>query len=177
LLAQQQAQKHGCDQVVWLDAVTRQKVEELGGMNIFFVYRNGADVTLVTPELSGTLLAGITRDSLLTLARGRGYRVEERSITIDEWQRDLHDGRMTEVFACGTAAVITSVGTVKSERGTWPVSGGQAGPIAGELRSALLDIQYGRAPDLYGWMHRVCSAQEIAGDGYGAPRSSHASSA
>ncbi len=166
LLAQQQAQSHGCDQVVWLDAIERRRVEELGGMNIFFVYRRGGDVTLVTPELSGTLLAGITRDSLLTLARDRGYTVEERVVTLDDWERDLQSGQMTEVFACGTAAAITPVGTVKSDRGTWTVSGGQTGPVAAELRRALLDIQYGRAPDRYGWMHRVCDASEApdAGD-------------
>ena len=162
LLAQQQAQSHGCDQVVWLDAIERRRVEELGGMNIFFVYRRGSDVTLVTPELSGTLLAGITRDSLLTLARDRGYEVEERVVTLDDWERDLKSGEMTEVFACGTAAVITPVGTVKSDRGTWVVSEGQTGPIALELRQALLDIQYGRAADRYGWMHRVCDASDTS---------------
>jgi branched-chain amino acid aminotransferase len=160
LLAQQQAQSHGCDQVVWLDAIERRRVEELGGMNIFFVYRRGADVTIVTPELSGTLLAGITRDSLLTLARDRGYAVEERVVTLDDWERDLQSGDMTEVFACGTAAAITPVGTVKSDRGTWTISQGQTGPIAAEFRRALLDIQYGRAPDRYGWMHRVCDAPD-----------------
>jgi branched-chain amino acid aminotransferase len=173
LLAQQQAQEHGCDQVVWLDAIRRERVEELGGMNIFFVYGEGEQVTLVTPELSGTLLAGVTRDSLLSLAQNRGYTVEERNLTLAEWERDLKDGRMTEVFACGTAAVITSVGTVKSERGTWVVSGGQPGPIATELRKTLLDIQYGRTKDTYGWMHRVCGAGP-ASQSYEPPRS-HAS--
>lgn len=173
LLAQQQAQSHGCDQVVWLDAIERKRIEELGGMNIFFVYGRGPDATLVTPELSGTLLAGVTRDSLLTLAKSRGYGVAERTITLDEWEADLKSGRMTEVFACGTAAVITSVGTVKSERGTWVIGGGQPGPIATDLRKALLDIQYGRAADPHGWMHRVCDAAEtVEASG---PASSHAS--
>jgi branched-chain amino acid aminotransferase len=175
LLAQQQAQSHGCDQVVWLDAVERRRVEELGGMNIFFVYRTGNDVTLVTPELSGTLLAGVTRDSLLKLARDSGYQVEERTITVDDWERDLRAGRMTEVFACGTAAVITPVGTVKSERGTWALPQGQTGSIAASLRKALLDIQYGRAKDRYGWMHRVCDAERASLAQ--APARPHASSA
>ena len=113
LLAQAQAAENGCDQVVWLDAVERRFVEEMGGMNLFFVYGSGGTARLVTPELSGSLLPGITRDSLLHLAIDAGFSVEERKIDIDEWQKKAAVGEITEVFACGTAAVITPVAQVK----------------------------------------------------------------
>jgi branched-chain amino acid aminotransferase len=156
LLAQQQAAEKGCDQVVWLDACSRSIVEEMGGMNLFFVYREGDRTTLVTPELTGTLLAGVTRDSLLTLGRDLGYDTAERRVTVDDWRSGLASGRITEVFACGTAAVITPVGTLKSREGELLINDGQMGPIAGRLREALLDIQYGRTPDRHGWLHEVC---------------------
>ena len=113
LLAQAQAAENGCDQVVWLDAVERRFVEEMGGMNLFFVFGSGGSARLVTPELSGSLLPGITRDSLLQLAIDAGFSVEERKIDIDEWQKKAAAGEITEVFACGTAAVITPCRTVK----------------------------------------------------------------
>lgn len=156
LVAQAAAKEAGCDQVVWLDALERRYVEEMGGMNIFFVFEEGGRKTLVTPDLeTGTLLPGITRDSLLRLARDSGFEAKERRISIEEWQDSLLSGRMTEVFACGTAAVITPIGTIKSKMGTWTVNNGEMGPVAVQLRKALLDIQYGRAEDRYGWMHRV----------------------
>src|SRR6202040_1109335 len=113
LLAQAQAAEHGCDQVVWLDAVERRFVEEMGGMNLFFVLGSGGTARLVTPELSGSLLPGITRDSLLQLAIDAGYSVEERKIDIDEWQKKAAAGEITEGFACGTAAVITPLSQVR----------------------------------------------------------------
>src|SRR5690242_17393957 len=106
LLAQEQAAEAGCDQVVWLDAMEKRYVEEMGGMNLFFVLGSGDDAELVTPELTGTLLPGITRDSLITLARDLGYRVTERRFSVDEWRAGVAAGTVTETFACGTAAVI-----------------------------------------------------------------------
>ena len=157
LAAQQQAKDRGCDQEVWLDAVERQYVEEMGGMNLVFVYGTPDDeVTLVTPELTGTLLPGITRDSLLGLGRELGYKVEERRVSTEEWRRAAAEGRMTEVFACGTAAVITPVTTVKSSKDSFQIGDGEPGPVTIRLRQAMLDIQHGLAPDTYGWMHRVC---------------------
>ena len=152
LVAQQEAAAHGCDQVVFLDAVERRWLEELGGMNIFLVLDDG---TLVTPELSGTILEGITRDSVITLAREQGHRVEQRRVDVDEWRKGAVDGSVVEVFACGTAAVITPIGALR-----WPgdevVAGsGEPGPVTMALRSALLDVQYGRADDPHGWMHHV----------------------
>jgi branched-chain amino acid aminotransferase len=155
LLAQEQAIAAGCDQVVWLDALEKRWVEEMGGMNLFFVLGSGPDAELVTPELTGTLLPGITRDSLITLARERGHRVTERRFSVDEWRAGVADGSVTETFACGTAAVITPVGEVKARTGDFTVGDGTPGPIAMGLRDALLDIQHGRVPDTHGWLHKV----------------------
>jgi branched-chain amino acid aminotransferase len=156
LVAQQKAIDAGCQQVIWLDAVQHEQVEEMGGMNLFFVYQNGGRVKLVTPSLTGTLLAGITRDSILTLAADLGYETEERVVTKTDWGRDLASGAMTEVFACGTAAVITPVGSVKFDGGQWTIHGGEPGPVSGRIRESLLSIQHGLSPDSHGWMHRVC---------------------
>jgi branched-chain amino acid aminotransferase len=101
------------------------------------------------------LLPGITRDSLLTIAKDLGYGTEEATIGIDDWERDLKSGILTEVFACGTAAVITPVGEVKFDGGGWLVNNGETGPVAQRLREALLAVQHGTAPDVHGFMHRV----------------------
>ncbi len=152
LLAQRQAAEKGCDQVVWLDAVERRWVEEMGGMNLFFVF---ADGRLLTPALTGTLLPGVVRDSLLQIAPELGLRVEEGRISTDEWQAGCEDGSLTEVFACGTAAVIAPVGAVRSTTAEWTVGDGAPGEVTLRLRSALLDLQYGRRDDPYGWMRRI----------------------
>ncbi|MEU3450532.1 branched-chain amino acid aminotransferase [Streptomyces thermolilacinus] len=151
LLAQAEAAEKGCDQVVWLDALEHKWVEEMGGMNLYFVYGN----KIVTPELTGSLLAGITRDSLLQVARDLGYESEEGRISTEQWRRDTENGTLTEVFACGTAAVITPVGTVKSAGGEWTQGDGQPGEVTLRLRRALLDIQTGAAEDTHGWTHQV----------------------
>ncbi|MFI8929795.1 branched-chain amino acid aminotransferase [Streptomyces sp. NPDC053474] len=151
LLAQAEAAEKGCDQVAYLDAVEHKWVEELGGMNLYFVYGD----KIVTPSLSGSILEGITRDSLLSVARDLGYTSEEARVSIDQWQADTENGTLTEVFACGTAAVITPVGTVKSRRGEWEQSGGRPGEVTMKLREALLDIQRGVREDQHGWMHRL----------------------
>ena len=155
LLAQEQAIAAGCDQVVWLDATEKRYVEEMGGMNLFFVRGRGADAELVTPELTGTLLPGITRDSLITVARELGHTVTERRISVDEWRRGVADGEITETFACGTAAVITPVGQVRGRTGDFSVGDGTPGPLTMALREHLLDIQHGRVSDPRGWLHQV----------------------
>jgi branched-chain amino acid aminotransferase len=155
LVAQAQAAEQGCDQVVWLDAVERRWVEEMGGMNLFFVFGSGADARVVTPELSGSLLAGVTRDSLLALASSLGYQVEERRISTEEWEKKAESGELTEVFACGTAAVITPVGSVKHAEGEYTISGGATGEVSMRLRDALTAIQRGTAPDPHGWMTQL----------------------
>ncbi|MEV0648444.1 branched-chain amino acid aminotransferase [Phytomonospora sp. NPDC050363] len=152
LLPQAEAIERGCEQVVFLDAVHRKYVDELGGMNVFYVY--DAERTIVTPEL-GTILPGITRDAIATLARDLGYTFVERAYSIDEWRADAADGSLTEVFACGTAAVITPIGVAKGHSGDIEVGGGKAGELTMKLRQALLDIQHGIAPDKHGWITRV----------------------
>ncbi|MBG6223133.1 MULTISPECIES: branched-chain amino acid aminotransferase [unclassified Janthinobacterium] len=156
LMAQSQAQEKGCDQVVWLDAVQREFIEEMGGMNLFFVYQDGEKVTVVTPELTGTLLPGITRRSLLEMAKDLGYATEERKLSVQQWRDDIASGRMTEVFACGTAAVITPVGVAKAKGFEMTINNNENGAVTLALREALLGLQHGTAPDTHGWMHKVC---------------------
>ncbi|HET9501630.1 MAG TPA: branched-chain amino acid aminotransferase [Marmoricola sp.] len=150
LVAQQEATRHGCDQVVFLDARDGKYVEELGGMNMYFVH---ADGHVVTPE-TGTILEGITRSAIIQLAEKKGHQVEERKFAIDEWREGVASGEITEVFACGTAAVVTPVGDLKWDGGETPAASA-AGPLTMEIRKDLVDIQYGRADDTFGWMHRV----------------------
>jgi branched-chain amino acid aminotransferase len=152
LLPQAQAVEHGCDQALFLDAVERRYVDELSGMNVFFVYGDG---TLVTPPLTGSILPGITRDSVITLARDNGLTVVERPYSFDEWRADAASGELREAFACGTAAVITPIGTVRWPDGEFAVGGGESGRVTMDLRQQLVDIQRGRAEDRYGWVHRV----------------------
>jgi branched-chain amino acid aminotransferase len=149
MLAQAEAAEQGCDQVVWLDSVEHRYVEEMGGMNLFFVMDDGR---LITSELTGTLLPGVTRDSILTLGREMGMDVQERRVSTEEWEAGAADGSISEVFACGTAAVITPVGEVKHALGSFRVADGQSGQVTMKLRDTLLGIQEGTAPDPYGWM-------------------------
>jgi branched-chain amino acid aminotransferase len=151
LRAQAEAIDHGCDQVVFLDAVERRYIEELGGMNIFFVFDDGS---LATPPL-GTILPGITRDSIIALARDSGTPVREEAYTIDQWRKDSASGKLKEAFACGTAAVISPIGKVCSASGDFLTSGGAAGPVAMGLRKQLNDIQYGRVADPHNWIRAV----------------------
>jgi branched-chain amino acid aminotransferase len=151
-VAQAHATAQGCDQVVWLDAAEHRWVEEMGGMNLYFVYGSGAGARIVTPALTGTLLPGVTRDSLLSLAADLGYAVEEGKVSTEEWQEGNASGAITEVFACGTAAVITPVGSVKSAGAEWTVGDGSPGPISMQLREQLTGIQTGKLPDTHGWM-------------------------
>ncbi|WP_245601856.1 branched-chain amino acid aminotransferase [Hamadaea tsunoensis] len=156
LLAQRQAHEAGCAQVVWLDAAEHRYVEEMGGMNLFFVRGSGSSATLVTPQLTGTLLPGNTRSSLLTIAGLEGHAVSEERITVDQWRAECAAGTITEVFACGTAAVVTPVGAVRDRDGDFAIGDGAMGPITKKLRTALLDIQHGRRPDPDNWLHPIC---------------------
>ena len=155
LLAQAQAAEQGCDQVVWLDAIEHRYVEEMGGMNLFFVFGSGGSARLVTPELSGSLLPGITRLSLLQLATDAGFTVEERKIDVDEWQKKAAAGEITEVFACGTAAVLTPVSHVKHADGEFTIADGEPGEVTMALRDTLTGIQRGTFADTHGWMTRL----------------------
>jgi branched-chain amino acid aminotransferase len=155
LVAQAYAAQQGCDQVVWLDAIEHRWVEEMGGMNLYFVYGSGPTARIVTPSLTGTLLPGVTRDSLLHVAAELGYSAEEGKISTDEWREGNASGALTEVFACGTAAVITPVGSVKAQSGEWTVGDGTPGPVTMQLREQLLGLQTGTLPDRHGWMYRL----------------------
>lgn len=152
LIAQSEASDNGCDQVVFLDAAEHKWVEELGGMNLFFLFDDGR---LLTPPTSGTILEGITRDSILTLARDQGLVVEEKPYSIDQWRDDAQSGALTECFACGTAAVVTGIGKLSDKDGSFQIGAGGQGQMTQLLRSRLVDIQRGIAPDPYGWVQRV----------------------
>ncbi|OYW30469.1 MAG: branched chain amino acid aminotransferase [Caulobacter sp. 12-67-6] len=152
LLAQSEAIAHGCDQVVFLDAVERRWVEELGGMNVFFRMDDGS---LQTPPLGGTILPGITRNSIITLARDQGITVREEPYSLDQWRADAASGRLREVFACGTAAVLTGIGTVRTASGDFTIGNGAEGETTEQLRNALIGIQRGRTADPYGWVRPV----------------------
>jgi branched-chain amino acid aminotransferase len=154
-IAQRQAVANDCDEVVWLDAQERRYIEEAGGSNLFFVESSAQGPRLRTPPLSGTLLAGFTRDSILRLAQWLGYPVSEEPLTLDEWEQGCRDGRITETFACGTARGIVPVGHVVSAQREWPVGDGTAGPVTSRLREAMLDIHHGQTPDEFGWMQLV----------------------
>jgi branched-chain amino acid aminotransferase len=141
----------GYSQVLWLDGVERRYVEEVGAMNIAFAYGKH----IVTPELSGTILPGVTRNSLLKLAPDLGYTVEEGRLDINDIIRDLDAGKITEAFGMGTAAVIAPVGKFGYKGKDYVVNGGNVGPIAKHLFKTLTDIQYGRIADPYGWTHTI----------------------
>lgn len=155
LLAQAQAAEKGCDQVVWLDAIEHKYIEEMGGMNLAFIYGEEGNQALVTPELSGSLLPGITRKSLLQVAQDMGLKVEERRITAQQWRDDVASGAMTEAFACGTAAVITPVGHVRGDDVDFKVNGNEAGKTTMALRERLTGIQRGCVEDNHGWLHTL----------------------
>lgn len=156
LLPTRIAQQNGCAQVLFTDARTEDTIDELGGMNLFLVHRDGK---LITPALNGNILDGVTRRSLIELAKDRGLEVEERALTVSEWRDGVVDGSITEAFACGTAAVITPIGALKGEQGTIVDFGDKApGEITMSLRQELTGIQYGTAEDRHGWLHRLVAA-------------------
>ncbi|TPE60607.1 branched-chain amino acid aminotransferase [Sandaracinobacter neustonicus] len=152
LVAQAEAIAQGCDQVIFLDAAEHRWIEELGGMNIFFVFDDG---TIVTPPLGGTILPGITRNSLIALAREQGLSVVERPYSLDEWRADAASGRLTEAFACGTAAVVASIGEVVAASGSFSIAGAAAGQVTTKLKTLLTGLQRGEPGDPAGWVRAV----------------------
>lgn len=152
LVAQAEAYAKGCDQVVFLDAAEHKWVEELGGMNVFFVMDDGS---IMTPPLGGTILPGITRKSLIALAREEGITVNEKPYSFDEWKADAQSGKLKEAFACGTAAVVAAIGTVKYPDGEFQIGGGETGLVTTRLRDALVGIQRGQSNDRHGWIHII----------------------
>jgi branched-chain amino acid aminotransferase len=152
LLPQQEAYENGCPQVLFLDSQEGKYIEELGGMNVFLVLKDG---TLVTPELTGSILEGVTRMSIIQLARDRGHQVQERKITVQEWREGIASGDITEAFACGTAAVVTPIAALKGRGFIAGDEHAPAGKLTMSLRQELTDIQSGRAPDRHGWLQRL----------------------
>ena len=152
LVAQAEAIRQGHDQVVFLDAAERRYVEELGGMNIFFVFDDGS---LLTPPLGGTILPGITRDSIIQLARDAGLEVREELYTIDQWRADAASGKLTEAFACGTAAVVTPIGKVAGPGYDFTIGSGGMGQTTARILRNLTDIQRGRIADPHNWVDRI----------------------
>jgi branched-chain amino acid aminotransferase len=148
ILATEEARQQGFQQVLWLDATERRLVEEVGGMNIAFVY-DGKHVR--TPALSGSILPGVTRDSILRLAPDLGLEATEERIDVNEMLADVESGRITEVFAMGTGAVIAPVGCFRYMGKDHVINDNRTGPVAQRLFDALTNIQYGRVPDPYGW--------------------------
>jgi len=152
LLAQQEATANGCSQVLFLDADTSTYIEELGGMNLFFVYGNGS---VVTPPLDGTILHGITRDSVIQLLKDSGHDVKEQKTSLAELREAVAAGEITEVFACGTAAVITPVGLLKSREEEIVIGGNEPGQTTVSIRKELTGIQYGKVADRHNWMVKL----------------------
>lgn len=153
LLAQSEASAHGCDQVAFLDAAEHCWLEEMGGMNMFFVFNDGS---LLTPPLGGTILPGITRDSLITLARAAGMTVREERYSFQQWREDAASGQLREAFACGTAAVVTPIGKIKFAGGEILIGDGiHAGATTKALKDSLVKIQRGENNDPYGWVHPI----------------------
>ncbi|MEY4990899.1 MAG: hypothetical protein RIS08_1125 [Actinomycetota bacterium] len=152
LLAQQKGYENGCSQVLFLDAETATYIEELGGMNLFFVYKDGH---IATPALDGTILHGITRDSIITLLEDRGISVEQRKVSLAEVRQGVASGEIVEVFACGTAAVVTPVGILKSENEEIVIGGNEPGELTVSIRQELTGIQYGRVPDRHNWLVKL----------------------
>ena len=151
LRSQEEAELAGYAQVLWLDAIERKYIEEVGSMNIMFVI----DDTVVTPELNGSILPGITRASALELLRDKGYKVEERKISIDELIGAAKEGRLKEVFGTGTAAVISPVGEILYEGTHYVINDGKIGPVAQDIYDTITDTQYGRIEDKYNWVRKI----------------------
>jgi branched-chain amino acid aminotransferase len=152
LVPQAEAIAKGHDQVVFLDAVERKWIEELGGMNLFFAFDDGS---VITPPLSGTILPGVTRDSLIQLLRDEGLTIREERYSIDQWRADATSGKLIETLACGTAAVVTPVGKVAGPDGEFIIGSGGPGQLAGKLRERLVGIQRGLVADPHGWVTKL----------------------
>ena len=152
LRAGERAEQKGYSQVLWLDGVERKYIEEVGAMNVLFKISG----KIVTPELNGSILPGITRKSCLQILRDKGYTVEERKISVDELTAAAKDGTLEEAFGSGTAAVISPIGALSYRGETFTIAGGEIGPVAQDLYDTLTGIQWGRTEDPYGWSQVIC---------------------
>ena len=152
LLGKREAAENGADEVLFLDSETHTSIDELSGMNVVAITKDGR---LLTPSLTGSILEGVTRLSILRLAEDRGLEVHEQKLVMSEVEQQLESGEITEMFACGTAAVINPIGEFRSRKGSWTVGDGGSGEVTLALRKELTDIQYGRIPDRHGWLTRL----------------------
>lgn len=155
LIAKDEALENDCQDVLWRDAIEKKYIEEMGTSNICFLETQGDVIVLRTPELTGSLLDGVTRDSILTLARDRGYEVREEPCVFDEIIADIEAGKIGEVFSCGTAVTISPIGTIVTPESKTVVGDGTAGQVTMSLRSELIDIQFGRIKDTHKWQHTI----------------------
>ncbi len=151
LKAQDEAEKVGYTQVLWLDGVERKYIEEVGTMNVFFVI----DDEIVTPELQGSILPGVTRMSCIELLKKQGYKVSERRLSIEEVAEAADAGKLKEAFGSGTAAVISPIGELKWDEKVMTINNGEIGTISQHLYDTLTGIQWGKLPDPYGWTVEV----------------------
>lgn len=147
-----EAAEHGADEVMFLDSETHTCIDELSGMNVFAVTSDGR---LLTPSLTGSILEGVTRESILQLAADRGLEPVEQRLVASEVVEQIAEGTITEMFAAGTAAVITPIGELRARGGSWTIGDGGSGATTLSLRQELTDIQYGRIPDRHGWLTRL----------------------
>lgn len=152
LVPQGEATARGHDQVVFLDAAEHKWIEELGGMNLFYIFDDG---TILTPALTGTILPGITRRSLIALLREEGLTVNEGRYSLDQWREDAASGKLVETFACGTAAVVTPVGKVAGKDGEFTIGSGGPGQLTQKVKNRLVAIQRGQAEDTHGWIRKI----------------------
>lgn len=155
LVAKDEAYDNDCQDVLWRDAKERKYIEEMGTSNICFIAKNGDKTTLLTPELTGSLLDGITRDSILTLARERGYEVKEELLVFDEVIDKINSGEISEAFSCGTAVTISPIGSIVTSKSKTQVGDGKAGEITMSLRQELIDIQFNNKENSFGWTHLI----------------------
>ncbi len=151
LLPMLQAKQMGAEQVLWLDAKSHQYVEEAGAMNVMFVEGN----TIFTPELSGSILHGVTRDSILKLAQDLGFQAQERKVEINSLIADIKSKKVSEMFACGTAAMVTPIGTLFDGQEKILIGEGGSGVVSQKVKQGLLDVQTGAREDKYNWLFRV----------------------
>lgn len=149
--ATNRAEAAGFDQVLWLDGVERRYIEEVGAMNVMFAIGD----TVVTPSLTGSILPGITRRSCIQVLKDHGYTVEERRLSVEELLDAARSGNLKEAWGCGTAAVISPIGLLAYQGESFPVCGGEIGPISRMLYDTLTGIQYGRLPDPHGWVRPI----------------------
>jgi len=152
LAAQAEAYANGCDQVLFVDAIEGRWIEELGGMNVFFVKKDGS---LITPPLGGTILPGVTRDSLIQLAKDQGRTVQEELYSLEQLRADAEAGEVVEAFACGTAAIVVGIGKIKTPSGEFTIGDGNEGYFARSIRAELLAIQKGQGEDRHNWVRSI----------------------